>query len=300
MRYEELVEPSYAVKELASRLVDGTLVLFVGAGTSMDFGMPDWIAFANAFRKEVGLGETLTKESKTEDIQSAIDEALDKIGNSAPEKIRIIRKVLYPDPTALDVNSALSHRLAVALCGLLIGARRGHVKKVVTFNYDSMLEWYLSLFGFNVRAIANLPADEGSEDVRIYHPHGFVPHPSLATYRDSEDAIVGLEDANLRASGDEWWDKERELLLTGMGLFVGLSANAFSDRAFQPHIARVSKQIGNSRPVGFWIVDGELSETDKKTFLRYDVVPVNIKDRSDIPAFILGICQAALELQTRK
>ena len=59
----------------------------------------------------------------------------------------------------LDVNlneEALRDPLLIALGSLMMGARRGNVKKVLTFNYDSLLEWYLSLHGLSTSVVTTL------------------------------------------------------------------------------------------------------------------------------------------------
>ena len=76
-----------------------------------------------------------------------------------------------------------------------------------------------------------------SDYQRIYDPHGYVPHPVL-NQQSSDFLIIGSKDANGRAGNpnDPWWNKERDLLSSGVGLYIGLSLNTFRDRAFQPHL----------------------------------------------------------------
>lgn len=303
MKYQHFTNPEFAIDYLATHLMDGTLVLFLGAGASRGFGLPGWVDFANAFREKVGLPRELVVGDPSDKIQLSMDDALREIGNKDEEKIRIVREILYPSVETLDLRLAFSQELLISICSLLVGRRRGHINRVVSFNYDSMLEWFLELFGFQVNSITRLPALEGSEDVRIYHPHGFVPHP-LHRYREGNFLILGSKDANLRAGNlvDPWWGKEKEILETGVGLYVGLSFATFRDRAFQPHLALVGDAVIKERPLGFWIflIDLQSGETplDEKQIeevLNYNVVPVQVTDPTDVSEFIMKISQRALE-----
>jgi len=295
MKFKELQQESFAIDFLADHLINGTLVLFLGAGASKGFGLPDWLELINAFRAKVGLS-SISSSTSPETIQNAMDEAIDIIKNDEAEKIRLIKEILYPSTNLLDVKLAYSSHLLISISSLLIGRQRGHIKRVVTFNYDSMLEWFLSLFGFQVNSISELPALEGSEDVRIYHPHGFVPHPILE-FKESNFLILGLKDANIRigARNDLWVEKLRQIIETGVCLFVGLSGNSLSDRAIAPIISKTGDYFKEERPLGIWIYRDILTDDKEKEYFRNNIVPVEINDDYKISEFLLKISQKALE-----
>lgn len=302
MKFENLTKPAFAVDYLADRLIDGTLVLFLGSGASSGFGLPGWIEFANKFCRAADLDfkTELTSDNSADELERTLDRAIRKIGNSETRKVDIVKDVLYANPGFLDSRLAISQELLIAVASLLIGRKRGHVSRVVTFNYDSMLEWFLGVFGMSTRTIHALPSLEGSEDVRIYHPHGYVPHPSMEE-SPSDFLIIGSMDANNRA-GDEtdpWWAKERSILESGVGLYVGLSLTTFRDRAFQPHLGLVRKKLleKGKRPLGIWLFLDEKNEftvDDINECLDYLIVPIVFTNRDLIPEFILKISQAAL------
>ncbi len=295
MNFKELQEENSAIDFLADHLINGTLVLFLGAGASKGFGLPNWPELINAFRQKVGLA-SISNPLSAEIMQKAIDEALDKINNNETEKIRLIKEILYPAEAMFDVKLAYSSHLLVSISSLLIGRKRGHIRRVVTFNYDSMLEWFLSLFGFQVNTINELPSLEGSEDVRIYHPHGFVPHPNLS-FRDSNFLILGLKDANNRigARNDPWVEKLRQIMETSVCLFVGLSSNSLSDRAIAPILSTTGDSFKDQRPLGIWICKENLVQGTKDEYFRNNIVPLEIHDDYKISEFILKISQKALE-----
>jgi hypothetical protein len=298
MNFKEYKNPTYAIDFLSEHLIKGSLILFLGAGTSKGFGLPDWLELTNSFRKFVGLNE-VNIASTPEVLQNAIDEALDKINNEEGQKLELVRKILYPKEN-FDVSMAYSNHLLISIASLLMGTKRGHVNRVVTLNYDSMLEWFLNLFGFQVNSISILPALEGSEDVRIYHPHGFVPHPALKM-QASNFLILGLKDANNRLGkrGDLWFEKIRTLLESGVCLFIGLSGNTLSDRAIAPLLSSTGDSFKHSRPLGIWINKGELDKTKEDEYFRNNIVPIEIKNDIEISEFVLKISQKALEKQNK-
>jgi hypothetical protein len=297
MNFKELNDPNLASEFLSSHLVNGTLTLFLGAGATKGFGLPNWTEFANSFRAKCSLS-VLGVISKPEDIQDGIDEALDVIKNNEETKISIVKEILYGGKDFLEPRSIYSNKLLIAISSLLMGSRRGHIKRVVTLNYDSMLEWFLSLFGFLVNPISDLPALEGSEDVRIYHPHGFVPHPQLGL-PNGKFLILGVKDANNRLGNksDPWFEKVRQIMESGVCLFVGLSGNTLSDRAIAPLLSTTGDKFVDERPLGIWIHLGDLTPQKKAEYHRNNIVPLEMSDAEEIPDFLLQISQKALGKQ---
>ena len=297
MKFEHLQNPEFAIEYLADRLIDGTIILFLGAGASSGFGLPGWTEFVNKFLALAGIGTVLTPASSADEKEQAIDSALRKINHSNPRKIEFVNKILYPDPSALEYGAVFSQKLLIAVSSLLLGRKRGYINRVVTFNYDSMLEWFLGIFGLATRSMHQLPTLEGSEDVRIYHPHGYVPHPVLS-HANSDFLIIGSKDANGRAGNqnDPWWHKERELLRSGVGLYIGLSLDTFRDRAFQPHLGLVGNELlkTHDRPLGLWIFLDKLTTDQVEECLDYMIVPIQLPTKDSVPEFILKISQKAL------
>ncbi len=299
MAFEELKEIPLATNFLANHLVDGTLTLFIGAGTSKGFGLPNWVSLVNQLRTKVGLAE-LEETTNADDLQNGADEVLD-ILKTTDALVNEIRSILYPDLDKISTKKIFKNHLLISISSLLMGSKRGHIRQVITLNYDSMLEWYLSLFGFMVRSITELPALEGSEDVRIYHPHGFIPHPTLGR-NPSDFIILGQNDANLRLGNrdDPWFEKVRQILESTVCLFIGLSGNTVSDRIIAPLLASVGKKVNNIRPVGIWIFKGVLSDSKEKEFLRNNIIPIEIPKPLKISKFILGVSQEALRITNEK
>jgi hypothetical protein len=298
MDIDSLMNEERATRFLAEKLGQGTVTLFLGAGTSRGASLPDWPELLRRMGCDVAAG------SSADVLQGLADDVKrDKCGGSEREFARLVKQQLY-DGVSLSAD-LLRTDLLIALGAMLMGSRRGSVKRVMTFNFDSTLEWYVTLYGFIPRVILQPPELEGAEDVRIYHPHGFLAHPALG-WRDSDFVILGLRSVNARLGtiGDPWWELMRHTLRTSVGLFVGLSFRSFQDRSIAPLLETVGKEVHNQRPTGVWLCpleSEEFSGPDKdkekdrqtRAFLDSNVVPVFLPRFDDLPRFLLGICQEA-------
>jgi hypothetical protein len=290
--FDELMLTPKASDYLSSKLINGQLVLFLGAGVTKGFGLPDWLTLINTLRLDVGL-PILSGAKSAEDLQHAADEIQDRL-SSEKALIKLIEKNLYIDLGKFTPDKILNHHLIIAIAALLMGSKRGHVSRVVTLNYDNLLEMFLSLFGFVVETIYKLPHLEGSEDVRIYHPHGFIPLPTADT-RISDFVILGLDKINERLGtpGDLWYELTRHILDTGFCLFIGMSSNSLSDRALAPLFNTSGKKWENIRPLGIWIVKDSIAIEKENEFFRNNIVPISILEEQKIIEFLLEICQKA-------
>lgn len=288
--FSHLVYKPNAIEYLAHRLNQGTLVLFLGAGASRGFGLPDWLTLVNKLREVANL-PVLSGNPTADELQEAADEVEDSLkGESLKEAIK---NILYIGFDEIKIQQVLDNHLLVAVTSLLMGSKRGRVSRVVTLNYDSMLEWFLELFGFLVQPVYKLPVLEGSEDVRIYHPHGYIPHASLGLV-SSDKIILSRSSADLRlgSQNDPWFEMTRHLLNTGVGLFIGMSENTLGDRALSPLFSHCAEQLKGTRPLGIWLLyGGEVSKG--KDFSRKAIIPLSIKDDSEMVGFLLEICQKA-------
>ena len=293
-KFDELSNHTHALNYLAEELGEGGLVLFLGAGASKPFGLPSWIELVNSMRLEVNLSP-LTSTNSADDLQHAADEVRDKLENEE-ELIDLIQKHLYGDIANLPIVDVFKNHLLVSISALLMGSKRGRITRVVTLNYDSMLEWFLSLFGFVVKTVHELPALEGAEDVRIYHPHGYIPHPNFSSIR-SNFAILGMSHANERlgTTGDPWFEMTRHVLNTGICIFIGMSSNTLDDRALAPLFTTCGNSMKDIRPLGIWMLLEQIESPTKQRFFRKNIVPLTFSNPSEISEFLLNICQVAMK-----
>ena len=291
MDLEYLTNKEIAIDRLSFYLKEGTLVLFLGAGVSIELGLPNWVTLLNMVREKKGLSPI--SASSAENLQSAADEVR-RIINADAEYFNIIKECLYSKMPVLS-SSILENRLLITLGTLFMSSRRGSVKRVVTLNFDSMLEWYLQLCGFDVRVVHKFPHLEGSEDIIVYHPHGFFPHPSI-DLPNSDFILFDLKQANKRLNPNskefQHYEKTRNYLRTGVCLFVGMSENTFDDRVIGPLLTNVGDELKlgtHSRPTGYWLLEDDVFARVKEHFIDNNVVPIGFANFKDIPDFLLEI-----------
>ena len=294
--YDLLLYPPRAQQYLASHLRDGSLALFLGAGISQDVGLPGWFELVSRLRKSMGLSH-LAPNVGAQALQLAADE-IEQAGGSSKEYITKVRDQLWAGIDTLS-SDILRKELLSALGALLTGSARGTVRSVITLNYDNILESFLSLYGFITCTVKQPPELEGSEDVRIYHPHGFLPHPSSNSVA-SDFIILSSESVSLRIGlpGNEWRETLRYLLSSHIFLFVGLSERTFDDEILSSLLASVAKIRSGERPTGVWLLKQKtnISKSQNQHFMSRDVVPIGLSSKKKVIDFILGICQEAARL----
>lgn len=306
--FDYLMDEPYASDALAESLRNGTLVLFLGAGVSLGASLPRWKELIESMRDEVGLSND-GLGSSPDSLQVAADEVERRYFEKFPENdnrdfAEFVRGCLYRG-VRLD-ESLVTDPGLIGLGALMIGSRRGGVNRVVTLNLDCVLEWYISLYGLVPQVVHQLPADERDGDVRIYHPHGFLPHPDFDG-ESSESVVLGLKSANKRIGdpNNDWNALIRHILTSGMVLFVGLSEASFLDRTVGPwleYAAEKNEIRDPALPRGFWILKLEDDRTEadilriKEEFLASRVVPLIQTSGEDIARLLLRICQKAAQL----
>ena len=95
--------------------------------------------------------------------------------------------------------------------------------------------------------------------------------------------------------GDPWFEMMRFLLRSSVCLFVGLSERSFTDRALGPLLATTGEEVGDTRPLGIWLIRSRLQQRQKDNFLRSKVVPLDeLGSATDVSDFLLDICREAM------
>lgn len=293
MTFDYLMNRDRAVQFLADRLRDGTLVLALGAGASYGAKLPGWATLVGRLRESASLSK-VPAEATADQLQSAADEVKTTFcKNDDAEFAKLVKQCLYDGVTF--GRDLLKDDLLIAIGALMMGSRRGSVTRILTLNFDSVLEWYLTLHGFVPKVIIKPPTVEGSEDVRIYHAHGFLPHPDSDGLPESDFVILGMRSINLRLGkqGEPWFELMRHILQTGVCLFVGLSDKSFRDRALAPLLATVGDETKNTRPTGFWVLAEHESDQLTQEFLTNNVVPLYCGNHEEIPELLLSVCRKA-------
>ncbi|WP_316849630.1 SIR2 family protein [Pedobacter agri] len=298
--FDNLKHVPSSITYLSTKLNEGNIVLFLGAGASRGFGLPNWVELVNGIRKNVLL-DPIPTSATAQDLQLGADEILDELKGDSEKLISLIETELYQNFDKLSMVDAFNNHLLVSISAMLMGSKRGRVTRVITLNYDSMLEWFLSLFGFVVKTVHSLPDLEGSEDVRIYHPHGFVPIPNNGMVA-SDFIILGMDSVNKRLGtpGNPWFEMTRHILNSGLCLFIGMSENTLLDSALAPLFKTCGDACISTRPLGLWLLGSSIHSSKERAFERNNIVPIVLNSHDEIPEYLLKICQGASNLLNKK
>jgi hypothetical protein len=268
---------------------DGRLCLFVGAGVSESCHLPNWDTLSNrvvleAFRDEVQLDlrQTANRNAALKKpplgAMRATRRVLKKRFNS------VVKECLYS--TTPELSETVK---AIALLR--------KVRNICCFNYDDVLEAAYEQNGITYRPVTEadeLPLD--SDDVLIFHPHGFLPRSTKRDY--SEERIIISEDDyhKLYSSPHSWSNMiQVSLLMSFSILFIGCSLVDPNIRRLLDICKRV--QVGNKyyslskRPTYEYgpewyrcLISSQQFEEDD--LLDRGVTPIWYKDHLDVPGLL--------------
>lgn len=280
---------------VAEHLFNGSLALVLGAGASAGMGLPDWPELVRRCLEDAGISydpRDLAGNPSGERLGLYIDRVEEKFPRN--EYHSRVADALYRGVTlGTDICQA---PLLIALGALLMGSRRGSVRDVVTFNFDVVLEYYLSLHGYTIQTYDSLPQLRTAADVRIAHINGALGH-SAHPLAPPTRLVFSARSMHERSGAlfEPWEQLFRELLQSHLVLFVGLSG---SDPLLFPLLTAVDPQLRAQRPTGVWIFGKDI-DSDSKTlyktpdFLSRNVVPVCEPSYDTIPNSLLEVCQIA-------
>lgn len=153
--------------------------LFLGAGVSMDAGLPGWDKLLKGLiGQNENPDEAVFQPENYNDIErncaqpSLIIARYIKIGlfNSKEDFTEIMRSILYKN---IKATRTLAKTIARCISENYDKSNFG-IESVITYNYDDLIEQELSILG-----VDNSPVYEGNrnkmEEFPIYHVHGILP-----------------------------------------------------------------------------------------------------------------------------
>lgn len=207
-----------SVNELKKLYSNGEICLFVGAGVSKSCGLPDWNALSvrviheawpDRQRYDLFSGIERSTRAKYSPLD-AMRMARHKIGT---EFNSVVSKCLYATPASVS-----------PLLESILLLRK--VRRVICTNYDDLLEEGYTRLGTKCRPIVqgdNLPMH--SDEVLIFHPHGFLPRRSYSRDFSKEPIVLSEDDYHELYSAPYSWPNviQLNLLISFNVLFVGCS-----------------------------------------------------------------------------
>ena len=273
------------VKFLAHQLTCGRLSLALGAGVSTPFGLPNWTALIDrAFvrcgqSRPAGLSDPVAAEKLFDDCCSG-DEV---------KFAELIRIELY-DKVDLSMSALRERELLSAIVAMTMASNRGNVSRILTFNFDDLVERFLTYYGFFIESVLDVPAWGTRIDTRVYHIHGFLTgdqqaNRGIVMTQRHFDRITGQE-------GNLWRSLMVDLFRTHTGIFIGLSGN---DQNLSSALTQAQKQhVSLGCNDAFWGVRFCLSSDSMINFWEgRGVYCVKLANYDELPQKLFEICQVA-------
>jgi hypothetical protein len=285
MIWEFLKSRSNLLEYLANELINSRITLFIGSGISLSFKVLGW----NDLVQDVCLVAGV-KYDPTVGNDVLMNYCKAALGNKYKQTVKnSLYKTYNP-----DLNQIATNKLLVALGALVIGSKRGKVNKVVTYNYDDVLETYLLYHGYMPNSISKVPYIKIDSDIDIYHPHGFLP---FLIGKDSEILVLD-QDSYVKSTGidNPFYREIESAALSTTCLFIGISGRdrAVNDlliRSYENHISRYTK---NSVQGFIFKLESDIADFEEESLKSKGIFCIKIHDHDEIPIYLSEICQRAL------
>lgn len=170
--------PSKLKHFLGHQLVEGRVALVLGAGVSFGFGLPSWRKLVEDMFSEAGHAypSSLAPPEASDRLY------VDVLGKDDAKLVQLLAQALYKTFDA-SANTLRRNELLIGLAALIVRSGRGSASRIVSFNFDDVLERFLRYLGLTVHSVSTMPSWASAHDVRVYHPHGYTPQGGATSDR---------------------------------------------------------------------------------------------------------------------
>lgn len=279
-----------AKEPIAETLRVGHLKLILGAGISMDFGLPNWsdLIFKCLNNLCLEKGEHLIEREDFDKNFSKYEKKLNQYEGETNYS-RIVRDSLYSEmPSNLEDILLEGAPGLLAIAALCTGTTRGRVRHIFTLNFDDILEQYLSLLGLKVNSGSSFTRDNYDADIRIDHLHGYLPRNE----DNLSDIVFSPRSYTQRYAQthgfDDWFVSQ---WVGSKLLLIGLSG---SDQLLQTNAIKHKSLMNNDEVHGYALLTPSAYEDNHKDLVSNGICPIKIPPK-EIPKFLLSCCQLAIE-----
>jgi len=222
---------------LKNKYNDEDVVLFLGAGISIDANVPLWdelinnllFAMINDKLKEIGKSVSISK------LKSLVDFAHENKEDSPITQMRYIRSAFEQSKYNRLVHDVLYQNRPKTRTPLLnsiakiASPQRSHigVKSIVTYNFDDLLERCLNSNKIDFRLVCTEADIPETNKLNISHVHGFIPHRNEDFSEDNCNIVFSEEDYHKMYRDAYCWSNIVQLsaFRDSTCLFIGCSLN---------------------------------------------------------------------------
>jgi hypothetical protein len=275
---------------LAHQLCGGRLALVLGAGLLHGFGLPDW----DELTTRIFALKAATRPTGVDNEMAADTFLIDQCREDDLEFARLVRQALY-DGVDLSMDALRRRDILAAIGSLMMSSSRGSVSRVITLNFDDLLERYLTYYGFLIESVSNVPAWGSRVDARVFHWHGLLP-----SSRESElpGPIVMAQKHYDRSVGKEhnaWHATVIDIMRANTCVFIGLSGR---DKNLLSVLTDVqATHPSRSTKDAFWGVRFATADDPLKTNWRgRGVYQFDLASYGELSSRLFDVCQFASEL----
>lgn len=180
---EILNNPDFHINKIKQAYKSDDLVLFLGAGVSVSAGLPTWDGLLSKLLLAI-IEKNLNDNNLNDEQKERLTENLKKINDSSPLQVaRYVNSGLSED-FEKQVSSLLYKtlkesskvELLQSIGKLCIPPRAGNgIKAITNYNFDDVMEHVLDSFDIKNKPIYNDNTFPSSDEIGIFHVHGFLP-----------------------------------------------------------------------------------------------------------------------------
>lgn len=230
---KDIIKNQY-INNLKKEYYNDNLVLFLGAGISMDANIPSWdklvselfVTLISQQLKENGI------EIEKKDTDKIIEILKNLNSNSPLLQARYIRTGLekeFEESLSQIMYSASTDtsQILEEISQLCIPSRgKTGIQAIISYNFDDLMEKNLSRLRVKHRPIYDKGMIPENDELGIYHVHGFLPHDKDEYDNISDSLLVFAEDGYHKLMLDPYnWANISQLnfLMNNTCVFIGLS-----------------------------------------------------------------------------
>lgn len=296
------INRSKYISQVRDALIRNQLSLFLGAGVSKSANLPDWITLLKKINGDIikklneDKGnwsiadyqlEPVNVEMLTEFLTHYLKTDGSTITNAYFFELILEGKLSSYIRTGLyeDKNKRYNSPQLEWIAKLCIPKKHHHVRSVITFNFDDLLEQNLTSFTVNTKAVFKEDVELHPDQLPVYHVHGYLPQHDTTFDNEDGNLIVFSEKAYHTVYTDAYsWSNIIQLytLKESVCLFIGIS---FTD----PNMRRlldIASRRNSSKAKHFALMQRKDLENAEELLGKEFIGKTNDKSANLLQAFL--------------